>query len=135
MENASKALIIAGSILLAILIIGVGMLVFNGVKDTITGGASSLDKTQIEAINSQFEAYIGTNIKGTNARQLCSLVRDNNLTADETTTFKITINTFTEAADINTLKASLSTGKYYTVVGTYNANTKLIDTITITEVK
>ena len=38
MENASKALIIAGAILLSIAIIGVGMYVFQNVQETIQDG-------------------------------------------------------------------------------------------------
>ena len=36
MENASKALIIAGAILLSILIIGLGMYIYNMAADAIT---------------------------------------------------------------------------------------------------
>ena len=39
MENASKALIIAGAILLAIAIIGIGMFVYNNVSGTIRDAA------------------------------------------------------------------------------------------------
>ena len=37
MENASKALLIAGAILICILLIGVGMMVFNGAQNSIGG--------------------------------------------------------------------------------------------------
>lgn len=36
MENASKALIIAGAILLAILLISLGIMIFNQAQDTVT---------------------------------------------------------------------------------------------------
>ena len=49
MENASKALIIAGAILLAILIIGLGMAVFNNIKDIAN---PNLDSEKIQTINS-----------------------------------------------------------------------------------
>ena len=41
MENASKALIIAGAILLAILIISLGILIFNQAQDTV--GSVNMD--------------------------------------------------------------------------------------------
>ena len=44
MENASKALIIAGAILLSILIIGLGMMVFNQAKEAMTG--TGMDQTK-----------------------------------------------------------------------------------------
>ena len=57
MENASKALIIAGAILLSILIIALGIYVFNmakGVTDT-----KALDDLEIQQFNQQFTSYRG----------------------------------------------------------------------------
>lgn len=133
MENASKALIIAGAILLSILIIGLGMMIFNNARDAISG--ANLDAEKVQAINSKYDSYLGTNVKGSNVKTLCNLVRDNNLTADESDTFTIAINEVTEASEINTLKASFANGKTYTVEATYAGPGKTIDTITITENK
>lgn len=131
MENASKALIIAGAILLAILIIGLGMMVFSNAKDAISG--ANLDSSKVEAINSKFENYIGPKIKGSNVKSLCDLVKNNNLVADEDETFTIKINDKTDAADINTLKSSYANGKFYNVTATYNGPSKTIDSITIAD--
>ena len=57
MENASKALIIAGAILLSILIISLGIMVYNNAKNTV--GSSNLDKQEIQTFNSQWEQYEG----------------------------------------------------------------------------
>ena len=133
MENASKALIIAGAILLSIFIIGLGMIIFNNAKDAMSG--ENLDAEKVQAINSKYDSYLGTNIKGSNVKTLCNLVRDNNLTADGSDTFAIAINEKTEAADINTLKATFANGKAYTVTATYEGPSKTINTITITENK
>ena len=57
MENASKALIIAGAILLSILIISLGIMVYNNAKNTV--GSASLDKQEIQTFNSDFEKYVG----------------------------------------------------------------------------
>ncbi len=132
MENASKALIIAGAILLSILIIGLGMLVFNNAKEALSG--ANLDKEKIQTVNAQYEAYIGEAIKGSQVKTLCNLVRDNNLTADQSETFTITINSVTEATEINKLKNTIANGKTYKVEATYGSN-KLIETITFTENK
>ena len=59
MENASKALIIAGAILLSILIISLGIMVYNNAKNTV--GNASLDKQEIETFNSQWQVYVGKN--------------------------------------------------------------------------
>lgn len=59
MENASKALIIAGAILLSILIISLGIMVYSNAKNTV--GNANLNKQEIETFNSQWETYQGQN--------------------------------------------------------------------------
>lgn len=136
MENASKALIIAGAILLAILIIGLGMLIFNQAKEQLT--KTNLDQDTIATLNARFDNYIGDNVRGTSVKTLCNEIRNNNLSADESTTFsvKLTFGTdkdVTDATEINKVRSKIGNGKYYKVECTYSAQTKLIDSITITE--
>lgn len=57
MENASKALIIAGAILLSILIIALGIYVFNMAKNA--SSTSSLDELEVSQFNQQFTNYRG----------------------------------------------------------------------------
>ena len=134
MENASKALIIAGAILLSILIIGLGMMVFNNAKEAIDG--SNLDAQQIDAFNSKFESYVGNNMKGTKVRTLCDNVKSSNATEDEDKQITITYGsvTGTTQSEIMTLKNSINSGKLYNVTVTFSDTTKLIDTITIEDV-
>jgi len=135
MENASKALIIAGAILLSILIIGLGMMVFNNAKSALDG--ANLDAEQIDAFNSKFENYLGNSVKGSNVRSLCDLVKSNNATLDDEDTeserritIKYDTSEQTSQSGINTIKQSIKTGKYYTVTAEYN-DAKLISIITI----
>ena len=63
MENVSKALIIAGAILIAILLISLGILVYNSVKD-ITGNSTATSdmmslEAQVSIIDMQFSKYNG----------------------------------------------------------------------------
>lgn len=58
MENASKALIIAGAILLAILLISLGILIFNQAQDTVNN--SGMSQAEITAFNNKFLKYEGT---------------------------------------------------------------------------
>ena len=76
MENASKALIIAGSILVSIVIITLGVMIVNNVRDTITDN-SNLSAKEVNAFNSQFDTYEGKQ-SGTNARALYNVVRNHN---------------------------------------------------------
>ena len=70
MENASKALIIAGAILLSILIISLGIMVYNNAKNTAQSG--NLDQHEISAFNSQWEAYVG---KSKTASEVTTLIQ------------------------------------------------------------
>lgn len=57
MENASKALIIAGAILLAILLISLGIMIFNQAQDTVNN--SGMSQAEITAFNNKFLKYEG----------------------------------------------------------------------------
>lgn len=79
MENASKALLIAGSILIVILLIAVGMRIFNsthGVTDATQDTMTEAQKTQF---NSKFTQYIGTKTEA-QTRALINTVISSNAT-------------------------------------------------------
>lgn len=74
MENASKALIIAGSILLSILIIALGMYIFSsssGVTDDTT-----LSQMETSTFNGKFNKYTGRQ-NGTNVSALLDVLISN----------------------------------------------------------
>lgn len=76
MENASKALIIAGAILLSILIIAIGIYIFNQANTTITSSMSSMSTQEKDAFNNEFTTYQGQQ-KGSNVKALLSKVASN----------------------------------------------------------
>ena len=80
MENASKALIIAGAILLAILIISLGIIIYNqasGVaKDT------NMDQLSINNFNSQWTNYEGNRVSGAQVNALLAAALSNNTSQD-----------------------------------------------------
>ena len=67
MENASKALIIAGAILLSILLISLGIMIMSQGQAAVEG--SGMDKTQINTFNSDLQKYEG-NKKGSLIRSM-----------------------------------------------------------------
>ena len=73
MENASKALIIAGAILLSILIIALGVFVFNQAKSAV--GNTGLSDQEVAAFNSKFESYEGKQ-KGSSVKALINAVKN-----------------------------------------------------------
>lgn len=68
MENASKALIIAGAILLSILLISLGLIVYNNAKQGAEEG--NLDQQQITTFNAQWLAYRGDHVTGAKVKDL-----------------------------------------------------------------
>ena len=52
MENASKALIIAGAILLAILLISLGIMIFNQASNTVSN--SGMTEAEVTSFNNKF---------------------------------------------------------------------------------
>ena len=134
MENASKALIIAGAILLSILIIGLGMLIFNQAKDAISN--TGMDKQKVDAYNSEFEAYVGDNVNGTRVRSLIDTVRTHNISNVDDDTLKISVNDDTEASKLNNLKKSYKAGNIYKVeIAEYSSTTGYITKIKVTDAK
>ena len=80
MENASKALIIAGAILISILIIGLGVYFYNMAANA--GRTQDLDVQAAEAHNQQFTAYFGERKSSNDVKTLMSTVRGNNITGN-----------------------------------------------------
>lgn len=87
MENASKALIIAGAILLAILLITLGIYIFQQAQSTVNN--SGMSQAEIQSFNSQFTKYEGK-IKGSAVKSLIQEVNVNNY-QDESKEHQITL--------------------------------------------
>lgn len=68
MENASKALIIAGAILLSILLISLGIYIFTGAQDTVKN--SGLDAQQVSTFNAAIVKYEGKNKSAADVRSV-----------------------------------------------------------------
>ena len=152
MENASKALIIAGAILLAILIISLGIMIFNQASGVVNNNA--MDEVEISTFNQKFTQYEGTNVKGAQVNSLLDQIVQNNVSTQSDKSKEVALKAGTGglAEDTNWQGTSIGanseikpttstaagramTGKTYTVVCSTNSKTGLVNTITITEVK
>jgi hypothetical protein len=78
MENASKALIIVGAVLIAILLIGFGVMIMN--NSTSQVNPDVLNSQAAQAHNSQFTNYTGDKIKASQVKALMNNVVTNNVT-------------------------------------------------------
>ena len=141
MENASKALILAGSILIALIIISLGVMIFKNYSNSVKNN-TSLDRQTIAAFNRRIDPYIGDNKSASQVNTLrdIAISINNNakveggsmqyvnmtLNGSEVTSYDTSNNTVT----IKNVKAE--TGKFYKVEPTYNRDTGLINTVTVT---
>ena len=75
MENASKALIIAGSVLMAVLVIGALMLMYNQIADIEQTKTDNDELSKMEDYSKKFEEYNGT-IYGSELFSLVNLQDD-----------------------------------------------------------
>ncbi len=102
MENASKALIIAGAILLAILIIGLGIFIYRQAANTVSD--TGMDQLAIQQFNGQFENYIKDNVSGTTVKSLIQLVKTNNAVEDSSKTITLNYETGLNESGINSVE-------------------------------
>lgn len=70
MENASKALLIAGAILICILLIAIGMYIYNSAQGTIQTAAGQMGQKDKEMYNSMIRKYVGNSKKGSDVKQM-----------------------------------------------------------------
>lgn len=127
MENATKALIIAAAILIAIVLISLGVYVLSIGQESISN--VDMSSQEVTTFNAQFESYEGQNVLGSKVNALLSAVLQNNRT-EGTAGRQVSVN-----GDIKiegtTQDGSASTGTSYSVTMNYDNTTGLITSITI----
>ncbi len=78
MENASKALLIAGAILICILLIAIGMYIYNSAQETITTAASQMDQQSKNMYNATVSKYLGDSKSGSSVKQMIDAINTQN---------------------------------------------------------
>ena len=107
MENASKALIIAGAILLSILLISLGMMVYTNAKKV--ANTDAVDQLAVDTFNEPFVSYFGDKVKGANVRELIKKINNNNNSDNPPVVIEI------ETSGTDTIEVSNPTDKIYKV--------------------
>ena len=137
MENATKALMIAGAVLIAILIIGVGMLIYNSAQGSIEGATSKISQQQLELFNNEFVQYEGKRSGSQVKAMMSSVINNNNQygeTGDNVPEKVIEVvfggKTATSSTDLTSIRASVVAGKQYNV-SLQNNEQGYVHTITI----
>ena len=72
MENASKALVMAGAVLVSLALVGLGVYIFSMSKRT--ADPEILEIHQIQTLNSQLSVYAGEQVRGSTIKEFLSLV-------------------------------------------------------------
>lgn len=119
MENASKALIIAGAILLAILLISLGIMIFGQAQDTVNN--SGMSQAQISSFNNKFIKYEGEQT-GSVVKTLVNEIIASNADASLP---DVQFN-----GNANPTTSGIDTAKKYTVSLTYDTATGYVSNVT-----
>lgn len=134
MENATKALLIAAAILIAILVISLGIVVYQMAAETVDGiGFSS---QEVDASNEQFTRYNGQHRRGSEVNAMLKTVLSSNvkaLSTGEEAKLVSVQGDVTLTTGATSLSDQADTSSLYTVTVNYGGSGGLVDTITVTE--
>ena len=134
MENATKALLIAAAVLVAILIISLGLAVYN--KASSATDSADLSATEIQAQNEKFLKYEGKNRRGSEVNALLETVLNSNLTA-KTDGAKISVGKTENGVDYldksKSTYTKVDTSKLYTIKCIRDTNGGNITSIVVEE--
>ena len=139
MENATKALLIAAAVLVAILIISLGLVVYNMAAETID--SVNFSGQEITAFNDKFTQYNGTKVRGSEVNAMLKTVLNSNMQSRaeglEAGTSKPKFVRVTGdvalSATARSITAEADSSKTYTIVVEMNATTGFVDRIRVTE--
>lgn len=139
MENASKALIIAGAILISILIITLGIMIYSQAKGVINENAMS--DLEIQQFNQKFTQYEGERVRGATVNSMLQTVLANNVSADTDDRRVEVVSAGSEGITLTkgatNITGRAKTGATYKVTctnGESKGNKGLVTTITVQEI-
>ena len=143
MENASKALIIAGAILISIVLVSVGVIVVQSLNPD--EALSSMTQQEIDSFNSKFVNNAGYNRQGTIAKSVITAAITNNsqYSDDENKQVSITTKELTNSAanvteeknpnTLSTVRNAINGSSRYDIEIQYNEKTGQVKGVTITK--
>ena len=136
MENATKALMIAAAVLIAILIISLGLVIYNKATEA-ANNAGDLGEAEMQQRNEKFLKYEGENVSGKDVNAMLQTVINHNMAQENSAnTVKVFLGTQTIiSADRSPAKypKKFPTYKTYRVKCYIGENTKRIRKIDIWE--
>ena len=108
MENASKALIIAGAILISIILISIGIMVIQAGNSVGSDAEDKMDQQAIQVFNSDFVNYVGAR-RGSAVKALLQSVQSSNaLHAEDDLLIDVTVDGTACGTDQNAIGAAMA---------------------------
>lgn len=136
MENATKALLIAAAVLVAILIISLGLAVYNMAAETVN--SQNFSQQEVQAQNEKFARYNGTNKRGSEVNAMLKTVLQSNmdLSATNKSDGFVTVTGETTASILldpssTAITKRADTSKMYDIIVNYDSKSGLVNTITV----
>lgn len=137
MENATKALLIAAAVLVAILIISLGLVVYNMAAETVN--SQNLSQQEVQAQNEKFARYDGDNKRGSEVNAMLRTVLQSNMDLSATKKsdgfVKVTSSdtSISLATDDTSISTRADTSKMYTIQVIYDKASGLVNEIKVTK--
>lgn len=135
MENATKALLIAAAVLIAILLISFGVYIINSTGDVINSSGDALGDLEVSQFNKKFNSYEGNSKNGTTVKTLLQTVVNHNKAQTDTSRLvevKLGSSVLITSATNCIMPTTFETGAKYDVVCVTD-NSGLVKTIQLTK--
>ena len=133
MENATKALLIAAAVLVAILIISLGLVVYNMAAETV--GGLDLSEEEAASFNETFIRYEGTAKRGSQVNAMLRSVLSNNMNqvddGKKVTVYNSNTSSVWLATNATSTPTQADTGKTYDITLIYDSKTTLVTGIIV----
>ena len=114
MDNASKALIIAGAILIAVMLVSLGVMLYNTAAGVAEGTISSMESLGVDGYNAQFSQSFGDRQSANVCKGLIDKVITNNQAGENTIAISFKGQTYSIDKGGATKKVTLSGSKLST---------------------
>lgn len=132
MENATKALLIAAAVLVAILIISLGLVVYNSSAETVN--QANMSQQEVQSANEKFTRYNGQNKRGSEVNAMLNTVLSANSdarAAGENNKLVTVEGDVTLANNATSIVTQADTSALYTITVNYGGPGGLVDTINV----
>ena len=114
MDNASKALIMAGAILISLALVGLGVYIFSISSDLQSNAGQQMDVMAAQTTNKQLSNYAGVKKRGSEVKSMISLVS----TLNSQQVFPVNIKYGTPAATVTPFGTTTATNCNWVAKGT-----------------